>query len=93
MVIADMLRLYSAAVSLILVLTCIYCMYPASTLDQRVRFGSLALLGVVITSGQIANLGEPGTWRLPLLAVAVTLGVIGSGMFVRADARARAGGE
>lgn len=91
MVIADILRLYSAGASLILVLTCIYCLYPSSGLDQRIRFGSLALLGVVITSGQIANLGEPGTWRLPLLAIAITLAVIGSGMFVRADYRAHTG--
>lgn len=91
MLIADLLRFYAAGVSLILVLTCIYCLYPSSGLDQRLRFGSLALLGVVITSGQIANLGEPGTWRLPLLAVAVTLAAVGSGMFVRADCRARTG--
>jgi hypothetical protein len=92
-VIADVLRFYSAGASLLLVLVCIYCLYPSSGLDQRIRFGSLALLGVVITSGQVANLGEPGTWRLPLLATAVTLAVIGSGMFVRADRRARSGGE
>lgn len=89
--VADILRLYCAGVSLLLVVTCIYSLYAAPTLDQRIRFGSLALLGFVITSGQIANLGQDGNWRLPLLAVGVTAAVIGSGMFALADVRARSG--
>lgn len=88
---ADFLRLYCAGASLLLVAGCIYSLYAVPTLDQRLRFGSFALLGVVITSGQIDNLGQPGTWRLPLLAVAVTTAVVGTGLYVRADVRARAG--
>jgi hypothetical protein len=89
--IADILRLYCAGGSLALVVLCIYSLYAAPTLDQRIRFGSLALFGVVITSGQIANLGQPGTWRMPLLAVAVTAATVGTAMFVGADVRARTG--
>lgn len=91
MVVADILRLYCAGASLTLVVLCIYSLYAAPTLDQRIRFGSLALLGFVITSGQIANLGQVGNWRLPLLAVGVTAAVVGTALFVGADVRARIG--
>jgi hypothetical protein len=90
-VVADILRLYCAGASLTLIVLCIYSLYACPKLDQRIRFGALALLGVVITSGQIANLGQPGTWRIPLLAVAVTAAVIGSALFVGDDFRARSG--
>lgn len=89
--IADILRIYCAIGSLLLVILCVYSLYAAPTLDQRIRFGSLALFGFVITSGQIANLGQPGTWRMPLLAVAITAAVAGTALFVRADLRTRMG--
>lgn len=89
--IADILRLYCAGGSLTLVVLCIYSLHAAPTLDQRIRFGALALFGFVITSGQIANLGQPGTWRMPLLAVAVTAAVVGTALFVRADLASRIG--
>ena len=91
MAVADLLRLYSAGVSLLLVIACVYSLYAAPTFDQRLRFGTFGLFGFVITSGQIDNLGQPGTWRLPFVAIAVTSALVGTGIFVRGDVRDRYG--
>lgn len=78
-----LLHFYSAVLALLLVMTCIASLFREIEWPQRARFAALLLLGVVITSGQIDNLGSPLTWRLPILAVAVTLAVIGCAAFLR----------
>ncbi len=80
--VADALRALCAAEALALVVVCIYCAASRVPVDQRVRFSALALIGVVVVSGQIDAWGRPATWRMPVLAVALALAVVGSVMFL-----------
>lgn len=89
MPIADVLRLLCAAEALLLVPLCIYSIATPIAGDQKVRFGALALIGVVVVAGQIEALGGPGNWRMPVLAVGLGLAVAGVVMFLAHGRQAR----
>jgi hypothetical protein len=86
MVAADVLRYFCALTGVVLLVVCIYCMFKPMTLDQRLRFGALAGIAVVIVGGQLDNLGQPANWRMPVLVAALVVAVAGSVMYL---ARAR----
>lgn len=81
--VADIVRLFCAALAVLLVPACIYAVFThRMSLDQRVRFAALALLGVVIAGGQLDNLGQPGNWRMPVLATGLAAAVAGTVMYL-----------
>jgi hypothetical protein len=59
--------------------------------DQRGRFLLFAAFGALLTTGHLANLGQPWTWRLLGLFVIVTLSLITTIWAVRREVRARRG--
>lgn len=79
---ADAMRALCAAEALALVAVCIYAAVSPMSWDQRIRFLSLACIGVVIVSAQIDGWGQPGTWRTPVLAVGLGMAVAGTIMYL-----------
>lgn len=79
---ADLLRYFCALTGVVLLAVCIYCISKPMTLDQRLRFGALAGIGVVVVGGQLDNLGQPWNWRMPVLAVALLVAVAGSVLYL-----------
>ena len=79
----DALRVLCAAMALLLVPLCVYSMYRCATRGQRLRFGALALLGVVVVAWQIEAWGHPLHWRVPLLFVALACALAGSVTYIR----------
>lgn len=84
-VLADVIRWASAGLSLLLVLAACYAALLSRYPDQRVRFGLFAVFGVLLTTGHLAALGLPGSWRLPALLVAVALAVWSTVVFARRE--------
>jgi hypothetical protein len=80
---ADVLRMVCAALALLLVPLCVYSIYRCSTPGQRLRFGGLALLGVVVVAWQIEALGHPLHWRVPLLLIGLTCALAGTVVYIR----------
>lgn len=87
MPVPDLLRLACAAVALLLMAACIYAMFRSRDTDQRLRFGSTALIALVVVAGQLDNLGGPGNWRMPVLLVALVLATVGAARFLVKDRR------
>jgi uncharacterized membrane protein len=79
---ADVLRCFCALVGVVLLAICIFCISKPMTLDQRLRFGALAGIGVVVVGGQLDNLGGPWNWRMPVLALALVVAAAGSVMYL-----------
>jgi uncharacterized membrane protein len=79
---ADVLRCFCALVGVVLLAICIFCISKPMTLDQRLRFGALAGIGVVVVGGQLDNLGAPWNWRMPVLALALVVAAAGSVMYL-----------
>lgn len=89
---ADLLRVVCVAEAVVLVPQCVYAILGAAmSLDQRLRFVSLGLIGVVVAGGQIDAWGRPGNWRMPLLVLALALAVYGSARFLALRRRASQG--
>lgn len=47
----DVLRIACAAVAIVLMTACIYAMFRSRDTDQRLRFGSTALIALVVVAG------------------------------------------
>lgn len=76
--VADAMRAVCAAEALVLVAVCIYAAYHPMDWGQRIRFLSLACIGVVIVGAQIDGWGQTLTWRTPVLAVGLGMAVAGT---------------
>ncbi|MBW0088219.1 hypothetical protein I4I73_28980 [Pseudonocardia sp. KRD-184] len=87
MPVPDLLRIACAAVAIMLMAACIYAMFRSRDADQRLRFGSTALIALVVVAGQLDTLGGPGNWRMPVLLVALVLFTIGAVRFLVKDRR------
>ena len=87
--VADGLRIFCAVVSILLIVTCIYAMTRTAVGDQRLRFGATSLIAFVVVAGQLDGLGNPGNWRMPILAVALVLATVGAVLFLVKDRRRR----
>jgi hypothetical protein len=79
----DTLRVICAALALLLVPLCVYSMYRCATLGQQLRFGALALLGVVVVAWQIEAWGHPLHWRVPILFVGLACALAGTVIHLR----------
>jgi len=77
--VADALRVICILLALPLVFSCVYSMWRTRMRsDQRARFGGVAVIAFVVVAGQIDSWGNPGTWRMPLLAVGLALVLAGT---------------
>jgi hypothetical protein len=83
----DLLRIMCAAVAIPLLIACIYAMTRTKLPDQRLRFGALTLISLVVVASQLDGLGNPGNWRMPILLVALTLATVGTAQFLVKDRR------
>lgn len=89
MSLADVLRVICVAEALALMPICVASMFGAAMgRHQRARFLGTALIGVVVVGYQIEYWGNPLTWRLPVLTVALTLACYGAVMFLLRRRRA-----
>jgi hypothetical protein len=89
----DLLRYTNALLALALVFAAVWAAALHPYWDQRGRFLLFAAFGVLLTTGHLASLGRPWTWRLPGLLVIVALSLITTIVAVRRELRARRDGH
>jgi hypothetical protein len=77
--VADVLRVICIVLALPLAFSCVYSMWRTRMgRDQQARFLGLAVIGFVVVAGQIDSWGNPGSWRMPLLAVGLAVALYGA---------------
>jgi len=76
--IPDVLRVVCVALALPLSFVSFYSALRCGDRWQLLRFAGSALIGVVVTGAQIDGWGTPGTWRMPVVAVALACLLAGS---------------
>lgn len=82
---ADALRALSMLGSLVLLVAACYAIVVSHYADQRVRFGLFAMFSVLLTAGNLGNLGQAAVWRLGVLPVLVALAVWSTVKYVRRE--------
>jgi len=82
---ADVLRFVSMAGALLLIVAACYAVLISHYSDQRVRFGLFAAFAVMLTAGNLGNLGQAAVWRLGILPVLVAAAVWSTMKYVRRE--------
>jgi len=85
---ADLLRTLAAVEAIALIGPSVYAIFKSIPVDQKIRFASLALMGVVVVAWQIEAWGHPWHWRIPVMIAALTLANAGVVMFLIEQRRA-----
>ena len=92
-ILGDLIRYVNAVLALGLVFTAVYAAVLHPYWDQRGRFLLFAAFGALLTTGHLAYLGQPWSWRLVALLVVVALSLITTIVAVRRELRARRDGR
>ncbi len=87
--IADVLRAVSMIGALVLIVGACYAIRVSEHADQRVRFGLFAAFAVMLTAGNLGNLGQAAVWRLGVLPALVALAVWSTIKYVRRELGSR----
>lgn len=90
---ADVIRLVSGVLALVLLVAACYAVRVSHHVDQRVRFGLFALFAVLLTTGHLAGIGNAAPWRLPVLTIGVALAVWSTIKYVRRELEERRHGR
>lgn len=90
---ADMLRWVVAVEALALAVACAYALPYSHSVDQRLRFAVLGVVGLIVVGGHFGALGGPLRWQLPALVPLLAVALISIMIFVRREARARHDGD
>jgi predicted membrane protein len=85
--VGDVIRVANAVFACALIFACAFAITVSRYPDQRVRFGILALFGVLLTSGHLSSLGTAWSWRLPVLFPVVVAALISTVIYVRRERR------
>jgi hypothetical protein len=73
--VADLVRWVNALGALALIAAACFAVRWSEHADQRIRFALFAAFGALLTTGHLAALGMPGSYRLPVLTATVALAV------------------
>jgi hypothetical protein len=82
---ADVLRWTNGGLALTLMALAGFAIVVSEFWDQRTRFGLFAAFGALLTAGHLSALGDPGSYRLPILTVIIILAVISTAAYVRRE--------